>query len=183
MYFATLTFLWIVGLLWGLIVGSTPSFNNSLFIKLYYIEADQPNNKLLPHVSNVWIYHKAVQNTSFSESLSSSCVLLCLPLGISCQSEEGWKPEGHLGAAWLVSESRQPADDHADQSQEATRHQAEVYHCQTGASQQPSSSSQVRAVFFFFVDNTKSWLEHKVVWALILAIWIHRAVIHIQGEL
>jgi len=65
---------------------------------------------------NTWKWHCGC----FSGNLSSSCVVLCLPLGISCQSEEGWKPEGHLGAAWPVSESRQPADDHADQSQEAT---------------------------------------------------------------
>lgn len=58
--------------------------------------------------------------------------VLFSPPGISGQSEEGWKPEGHLRAAWPVSESCKPADDHADQPQEAAGYQTEVHHCQTG---------------------------------------------------
>lgn len=43
-----------------------------------------------------------------------------------------------------MSESHQPADDHAEQPQEAAGHQKEVHHCQTGTGEQPSSSTQVK---------------------------------------
>lgn len=42
-----------------------------------------------------------------------------------------------------MSESHQPADDHAEQPQKAARHQKEVHHCQTRTCKQPSSPTQV----------------------------------------
>lgn len=43
-----------------------------------------------------------------------------------------------------MSESHQPAYDHAEQPQEVAGHQKEVHHCQTGTCKQPSSSTQVK---------------------------------------
>lgn len=43
-----------------------------------------------------------------------------------------------------MSESHQPADDHAEQPQEAARHKKEVHHCQTRTCKQPSSPTQVK---------------------------------------
>lgn len=61
-----------------------------------------------------------------------------------------------------MSEPRQPADDHVDQSQEAVRHQAEVYHCQTGARQQPSSSSQVRVSILSYSSLSLSGKQKEI---------------------
>ncbi len=54
-------------------------------------------------------------------------------------------------------ESHQPADDHAEQPQEAARHQKEVHHCQTRTCKQPSSSTQVKLKNSFFqIFTTRS---------------------------
>ena len=70
--------------------------------------------------------------------------------GIPGQPEARGEPEGHICSARLVSESRQPTDDHVDQPQEAAGHQTEVHHCQTRASEQSPSPTQVKHRFIVF---------------------------------
>lgn len=42
-----------------------------------------------------------------------------------------------------MCEPHQPAHDHAEQPQEAARHQKEMHYCQTRTCKQPSSQTQV----------------------------------------
>ena len=71
--------------------------------------------------------------------------------GIPGQPEACGEPEGYICSARLVSESRQPADDHVDQPQEAAGHQTKMHHCQTRTSEQSPSPTQVKHQVFVFL--------------------------------
>lgn len=66
-----------------------------------------------------------------------------------------------------MSESHQPADDHAEQPQEAARHQKEVHHCQTRTCKQPSSPTQVKlkttSCYFLFTVLLNCFIEFRLI--------------------
>lgn len=84
----------------------------------------------------------------------------CFTLGIFSQSEAGWKFEGPLCVTRLVFEPCKPINDYVNKPQKTAGHQAEMYHCQTGACQQSTSQTKVSCImllccltaenFFFF---------------------------------
>ncbi len=112
-----------------------------------YITKDNFQKATLPHVFSFAFYKGFLANQKRAENLKDTSVLpdLCL---------------SHANQLMIMLTNHRKL---LDIKQKCTTAKQEL-------ANNPSSSSQVRAVFFFFVDNTKTWLEHKVVWALILAI-------------